>query len=241
MAEDEKVRRASPSDEPPAEGDDEDDAKPRARRGKAKGPPDAAKPAPASEGAYHPSYVFLAVVALVSLVLDLGTKHWAKASLEDPKPPLTGRIEVVKDHFDLIFAKNRGGAFGFLQDADEGTRRPFFLLVSIAAVVFIFTLYRKLQRDQWALKWGLPLVLGGAVGNFVDRIRYGYVVDFIDLYVTTGGRERHWPTFNIADIAICVGVGLMAIDMFTPRKAEVPASPELPESPRPASRPAKGA
>jgi signal peptidase II len=109
-------------------------------------------------------------------------------------------------------------------------RRPFFLLVSVVAIAFIVMLYRKLEPGQQALKWGLPLVLGGALGNLVDRIRYGHVIDFIDVYAGTGGvadraiqaifgpmREYHWPTFNVADIAICVGVGLMAVDMFTSR------------------------
>src|SRR5690606_33350206 len=69
-----------------------------------------------------------------------------------------------------------------------------------------------------ALKWGLPLVLGGALGNLVDRIRYGFVVDFIDVYMQMDGQPKHWPTFNVADISICVGVALMAIDMFTSRE-----------------------
>jgi signal peptidase II len=72
---------------------------------------------------------------------------------------------------------------------------------------------------QRALRWGLPLVLGGALGNVLDRIRYGQVIDFIDVHVFWKGADRHWPTFNVADIAICVGVGLMAIDMFTSKRA----------------------
>jgi Signal peptidase (SPase) II len=78
------------------------------------------------------------------------------------------------------------------------------------------TLYRRLQPRQRALQWGLPLVLGGALGNVFDRIRYGHVIDFIDAHVG----EHHWPTFNVADIAICVGVGLMAVDMFTTKRGK---------------------
>ena len=108
-------------------------------------------------------------------------------------------------------------------------RRPFFLLVSVAAIAFIMTLYRRLLPRQRALKWGLPLVLGGALGNVLDRIRFGQVIDFIDVHLVYRGIERHWPTFNVADIAICVGVGLMAIDMFTTKRAP-PAmrAPSLP-------------
>jgi signal peptidase II len=85
----------------------------------------------------------------------------------------------------------------------------------------------------------LPLVLGGALGNVFDRIRYGHVIDFIDIHVLIKGREHHWPTFNVADIAICVGVGLMAIDMFTAKKQGTHArgsftSPIPTETPAPA-------
>ncbi|MCC6556930.1 MAG: signal peptidase II [Polyangiaceae bacterium] len=169
----------------------------------------AAKPLP------HPGYAFLAVVAFITLAADLGTKWWAKSRLEAPKSFMDRRLEVVKDHVNLIFAKNMGGAWGILQDESEAVRRPFFLLISIAAVIFIVSLYRKLDPRQWALKWGLPLVLGGALGNLVDRIRYGYVVDFIQIRVT---QTFVWPTFNVADVAIVVGVGLMAVDMFTSRR-----------------------
>jgi signal peptidase II len=176
--------------------------------------------------AYKPSYVFLIVVTLVNLVADLWSKHWAKSHFDAVKPGGSRRVVVVEDMMNFIFAKNRGGAWGLLQDETEALRRPFFLIVSVAAIVFIVSLYRKLQKGQTALKWGLPLVLGGALGNLVDRIRYGYVVDFIDIYgnlpawVESIGMKpglRHWPTFNVADISICVGVALMAIDMFTSR------------------------
>ena len=189
--------------------------------------------APKSTGpAYKPSYVFLVVVTVVNLVADLWSKHWAKSHFDAVKPGGSRQVVVVEDLMNFIFAKNRGGAWGLLQDETEALRRPFFLIVSVAAIVFIVSLYRKLQRGQTALMWGLPLVLGGALGNLVDRIRYGYVVDFIDIYghlpewVASIGMKpglRHWPTFNVADISICVGVALMAIDMFTSR---APAAPK---------------
>jgi signal peptidase II len=155
---------------------------------------------------------------VVSLVADLWSKHWAKSHFESIRPGAEKRLVVIQDAVSFIFAKNRGGAWGLLQNENEALRRPFFLVVSVAAIVFIVSLYRKLQPGQTALKWGLPLVLGGALGNLIDRIRYGYVVDFIDVFMKMGGEMKHWPTFNVADIAICVGVGLMAVDMFTSRK-----------------------
>ena len=85
-------------------------------------------------------------------------------------------------------------------------------MVSAAAIVFIVSIYQRVYRDQTTMKWGLPLALGGAHGNLADRIRYGWVVDFVDVYITQKGHEHHWPTFNVADIAIVVGVVLMKDD-----------------------------
>lgn len=195
----------------------------------AEAPP--SKPGPA----WHPSYAFLAVVSLVSLAADFGTKWWARTRLDAGVLWDERRIDVIKDHLAFTFARNKGGAWGLLQDENDAIRKPFFLLISIAAIAFIFSLYRKLAPTQLALKWGLPLVLGGALGNLVDRVRYGHVVDFIDVRASwikainslfTAGASDHWPTFNLADVAICVGVGLMAVDMFTSRKRKsAPAAP----------------
>ncbi len=183
-----------------------------------------------AEGA--PSYLFLAIVSVVTLGLDLGTKAWAEKAL-DLRPPVT----VVANYVDFILARNKGGAWGLLQTTSELVRRPFFLLVSALAIGFIVTLFSRLQPRQRALRWGLPLVLGGALGNVFDRIHYGWVIDFIDVHVTRNGIEHHWPTFNVADIAICVGVGLMAIDMIAgkrPARHVELVEPEAPAPPEPA-------
>ena len=223
----ESERRSPPPDEAPSSSREGERSE---RRESA--PPSGAPASGSAETAvapgWRPNFVFLGVVSAVTLALDLGSKAWAKSTLDDPKSLSPKRVEVIADHLSMVFARNKGGAFGLLQDESEALRRPFFLLISVAAVVFIVSLYRKLTPSQTALKWGLPLVLGGALGNLVDRIRYGYVVDFIDyradwvrsvLSIVHGERASdHWPTFNVADVAICVGVGLMAVDMFTSRK-----------------------
>ena len=140
----------------------------------------------------------------------------------------------------FTLAYNPGGAWGLFQHHSEYVRRPFFLLVSLLAIAFIINLYGRLTPGQRALKWGLPLVLGGALGNLSDRIVRSNVIDFIDYQANwieqmnrwvakvVGGWSitNHWPTFNVADIAICIGVGLMAVDMFTARRA--PARSSLP-------------
>ncbi|HMI83701.1 MAG TPA: signal peptidase II [Polyangiaceae bacterium] len=167
----------------------------------------------------RPSFLFLAIVSTVTLAADLGSKLWAEKRLDRPDA-MFHPVELIKGHLDFVLAKNRGGAWGLLQDTPEYVRRPFFLLVSAVAITFILSLYRRLLPGQHALKWGLPLVLGGALGNFVDRIRYSYVIDFIHAHMMWGGKDHSWPTFNVADIAICVGVGLIAIDMFGGKKLE---------------------
>lgn len=189
----------------------------------------------------RPSPIFLAVVSITSLVSDIGSKLWAEKKLAD----YPGYVTLIDNHLMFVLAKNKGGAWGLLQGESENVRRPFFLLVSVAAIAFIVTLYRRLQPRQYALKWGLPLVLGGALGNVFDRIRYGFVIDFIDYradwikklnelvqkYVPKHVVTDHWPTFNVADIAICVGVALMAIDMLTSRRGKKPAQADVPLEP----------
>ena len=176
-----------------------------------------------------PSFVFFSVVAAVSLAADIGTKVWAEITLLHRA---SHPIVLIEDHLNLTLAYNPGGAWGLAQDASEQLRKPFFVLVSMAAIWFIFSLYGRLAPGQHALKWGLPLVLGGALGNLADRLTRSQVIDFIDYRAdwiramnTQIGRiaegwsvTDHWPTFNVADIAICVGVGLMAVDMITSRR-----------------------
>jgi len=113
---------------------------------------------------------------------------------------------------------NSGAAFSFLSDASGWQRWFFITLASLVVVVLIVWLYR-LQRNQVRMALALSLVLGGAVGNLIDRVFYGYVIDFIDVYYASW----HWPTFNIADSAITVGAALLLLDAFTGHKKEQPA------------------
>src|SRR5690606_18667816 len=125
-------------------------------------------------------YLFLALVSLVVLVADLGTKWWAVKALEKDGFRLPAK-EIIKGRLAFVLARNPGGAWGMFHDQPEKVRKPFFVLVSVIAVVVIVGMFRKLDPKQRALKWGLPLVLGGALGNLVDRVRYGQVIDFIDV------------------------------------------------------------
>jgi signal peptidase II len=174
------------------------------------------------------SYVFLTIVAGVSLAADLASKAWAKHNLAgfDPQKLAPKKIEVLKDHIDFIYALNPGGAWSFLRSLPDSLRRPFFLFVSASAIIFIVSIYRRVPQGHGAMRWGLPLALGGAMGNLVDRIRYGQVIDFIDMYITRNGREMHWPTYNVADVAIVIGVSLMVIDMLVPVRRVADVAPQ---------------
>jgi signal peptidase II len=192
----------------------------------------------------RPTFIFFGAVAAISLILDVVSKAWAEIVLSR-RPFDSPSLILVPQHLTLTIAYNKGGAWGLLQDAAETVRRPFFFAVSVLAVLFIVSLYSKLGRGQRALTWGLPLVLGGALGNLSDRVTRSSVIDFIDhradwvltmngaiaKAVPRWGLTDHWPTFNVADIAICIGVGLMAVDMFTarrgPERRSEPVGPPL--------------
>ncbi|NQD37690.1 signal peptidase II [Permianibacter sp. IMCC34836] len=143
------------------------------------------------------------LVALLVLVLDQWTKHLAVANLVmyEPVP--------LMPYFNLMLAHNTGAAFSFLADAGGWQRWFFVALTTVISVVLLSWLYR-LPRPQKLLPIALVLVLGGAIGNVYDRMMYGYVIDFIDWYVG----DHHWPAFNIADSAICVGAALLILDSF---------------------------
>lgn len=120
-------------------------------------------------------------------------------------------IEVVPDYFHFKYARNPGAAFGLMNDMDPGLRRWFFVGVSLLAVGLIVTLYRNVREDQRLLQMSLALILAGAIGNFIDRVRFQYVIDFIDWHYKD---VYHWPTFNVADSAITVGVAILFLEMF---------------------------
>ncbi|RAL22182.1 signal peptidase II [Lujinxingia litoralis] len=120
-------------------------------------------------------------------------------------------VTVIEGYWDFQYTRNPGAAFGLFADKDSEFRKPFFLGVSLLAVLIILGLLRGVQNDQKLLLWALALIAGGALGNFIDRVRYGYVTDFIVWKYTDVYR---WPTFNVADALICVGVAFMVIEMI---------------------------
>jgi len=140
-------------------------------------------------------------LALLLLVLDQATKLWAASALDYGLPV------ALTSFFNLTLVHNTGAAFSFLADAG-GWQRVFFIVVSgVVSLVLAVWLWR-LPRDARLLGIALALVLGGALGNLIDRVAYGYVIDFLDFHAA----GWHWPAFNVADSAISCGVVLLLAD-----------------------------
>lgn len=137
------------------------------------------------------------------IVLDQISKVWVDSNLS-----LHQSIPVMPS-FSITYAHNYGAAFSFLSEAG-GWQRWFFAVLAIAVSVGIVIYLKKLKPEEKLLAVSLSLILGGAIGNIVDRVIYGYVIDFLDVYY----QVYHWPIFNIADSAITVGVALMLIESF---------------------------
>jgi len=111
-------------------------------------------------------------------------------------------VSIIPGFFDFTYIRNRGAAFGFLAGASSALTAPFFILLSILAAVVIFFYYKKASSRELLTRTSLAWIMGGALGNFIDRLAYGEVVDFLDFH----WRQLHWPAFNVADSAITLGV-----------------------------------
>ncbi|MBU2569155.1 MAG: signal peptidase II [Gammaproteobacteria bacterium] len=142
-------------------------------------------------------------LSFVVLVLDQITKLAVAANMQ-----LYQSIQVIP-FFNLTYVHNTGAAFSFLSEAG-GWQRWFFAALAFVISVVITVWLARLKRHETLLAVSLALVLGGAVGNLIDRLAYGYVIDFLDVYY----QDWHWPAFNIADSAITIGVALMIAESF---------------------------
>lgn len=127
-------------------------------------------------------------------------------------------IEVVENFFHITYVRNKGAAFGILSGANESLRVPFFLTVSaIAIIVILYTIYTY-REESTLFPSSMALILGGAIGNMIDRVRLGEVIDFIDVH----WYSNHWPAFNVADSAITIGVVILIINILFENKKEGP-------------------
>lgn len=138
------------------------------------------------------------------VVLDHITKYLVEAYI-----PFHGTVPVCP-FFDLVHIHNRGAAFGFLNRSDIEWQFWLFFVATIISVGAIISIVRSIKLHDTILFTAFGCILGGAIGNFIDRIRYRAVVDFLDFYIG----NWHWPAFNVADIAICIGVFFVFVAMF---------------------------
>ena len=152
------------------------------------------------------------------IVLDQITKRLVATSVE-----LHDSREIVSGLLSLTHVRNRGAAFGFLSNADFPYQSILFSLLSLVALAAIAVYSFRLPSAQRWAQLALALIMGGAVGNLIDRIAYGFVIDFVDVY----WRGHHWPAFNVADSCISIGVAMLILDLLR-SPAEQPAAAEEP-------------
>ena len=150
-------------------------------------------------------------IAAFVVIIDQFTKLWIMANFA-----LHEQQNVIPDLFDLVYVTNTGAAFGFLAGSKSGLRQLFFLGVGIIALVVIVFAYGHLKKQGKIFVYSLGLIAGGAIGNLIDRVRFGSVVDFLDFYLGS----HHWPAFNVADSAITVGVGLFMLGTLLQHRRE---------------------
>lgn len=153
----------------------------------------------------RPSFLPLILWGTGVVALDQLTKWLIQANflLHDSR-------EVIPGFFNLTYVTNTGAAFGILAGDHSTLRMLFFAGVAVAALLAIVLGWRQLCGEERLMPHALGLIAGGAIGNLIDRLRFGAVVDFLDFYV----QNHHWPAFNVADSAICVGVGLFLLGSF---------------------------
>lgn len=147
----------------------------------------------------YKGYIQLLIITLVLLLLDQTTKYYILKTI-----PLFDSIPVIPGFFNITHIHNTGGAFGVFADGHPLLRKILFIFISSAAIVVILFLYHKSLKSYSFLSIGLALIFSGAIGNMIDRVRFGKVVDFLDFYIGS----LHWPAFNIADSAITIGMGI---------------------------------
>jgi signal peptidase II len=162
------------------------------------------------------------IVSLAVLLLDQWTKGIVTRTFD-----VHQSTTVVEEFFDLTYVRNSGAAFGLFASVDSSIKAV--ILNSVAVLVFIVVSAYALRSSHKSvrLQVGFALILGGAIGNLMDRVRFSYVVDFLDFSIS----GHHWPAFNVADSAICIGVGLLFLDMLRNEEDSRPTAVPPPPTP----------
>ena len=159
-----------------------------------------------------PGAILPAVVPAV-VAFDQATKILAARAMHG-KPAIT----LIEGHFKLTYVRNHGAAWSIFSDAPAAIRVPLFIAVSLLAMACILYVSRRLEPGERLLRTGLALILGGAIGNFIDRLRQGYVIDF----VAWSWHDLQWPRFNVADVAISGGIVIVLWAVVALRRRERP-------------------
>jgi signal peptidase II len=158
-------------------------------------------------------YGVLGAVVLTIIVVDQVTKAYIDGSMY-----LHQSISIIPGYFNLTYIRNPGAAFGIMGTTSSGFRLVFFFLTSILAMGLLITIFLRLDSSDWWGQLTIASIFGGAIGNFIDRLQYGEVIDFLDFYINS----YHWPAFNVADSAISVGVvSLLLLFAFEKRKPDL--------------------
>jgi len=139
---------------------------------------------------------------VLSIALDQATKYFVKTHFR-----LYERVVVIPDFFNVMYVSNKGTAFGFFNNF--GPR--YLFVISIVALLVMIAVYMKHGLKSAEIAYGLAMIVGGALGNISDRVRFGYVMDFIDVHYRN---KFVWPTFNFADVVICIGVALLLFGLL---------------------------
>jgi len=173
-------------------------------------------------------YWFLILLTPFLVAVDQGSKTVVENSFS-----YAARMDVIPGLLNLVYVQNKGMAFGMLNELPKVWRLPLFLGISVLAIVIIGHLFRQTPARAALMPAALALILSGAIGNLLDRFRWGYVVDFIQVHF----RQHYWPTFNVADSAITVGIALLVLDTLFTKEPPAAAPAETPAAPEPGANP----
>ena len=169
-----------------------------------------------ASGGSKKKYILLMAIVVPVLLLDQLTKLYIVSTFA-----LYESVTVFENFFHITYILNPGAAFGIFAGRAASFRIPFFLTLSVVASVGIVIFYRAVEERL--VQVALSLILGGAIGNMIDRARLGEVIDFIDVH----WYNNYWPAFNVADSAITIGVGLMILDMVLKEKRRKTYNPQI--------------
>lgn len=151
-------------------------------------------------------YWILTSLATALVALDQATKIYVHSKFR-----LHETVMVIENYFNITYVRNPGAAFGFLAQSHPEFREPFFLVLPPIAMVIILWVLKSIHQSDKIQIVALSMVFGGAIGNYIDRLRFGYVIDFLDFHIQN---KYTWPAFNVADSAIVVGIGILLLLSF---------------------------